>query len=438
MTAGGGFDLVCFAQCAQSSRENHAPAWNFEGQMTSLDLVGLLIIAIAAVAAPLLAELVPNGLMPPVVLEVLAGVVLGPQVLGWLHMDSSVELLSLLGLGFLLFLAGMELTPSSLWNRLARIGMVAFVIAVALAFPWALVLRAAGADGDIRILALALTSTSLGVVVPILRDAGEASSHFGQTVLVTASIGEFASLLLLTVLFSADPKSTPVQILYVIGLGVSGLLMILFIRWWWGTRWFSRALDRLDETTSQLRVRAAFVLLLAFAALVTGFGLDSVLGAFVAGIVLRVANRNVPELVQDRYLAKLNAIGFGFLVPVFFIATGAKLDIEAVVTHERTALLVPLFLLGMIVARGLPSSLLLRKELTGRGSLAAGSLQATSLTFPIIVATLGTSLHFLSEPTAAALIAAGLLSVILLPAVALILRPWREVSLPSSDLAVEE
>ena len=195
--------------------------------MTSLDLLGLLIIAIAAVAAPLLAELVPNGLMPPVVLEVLAGVVLGPQVLGWLHVDSSVELLSLLGLGFLLFLAGMELTPSSLWNRQARIGMAAFVIAVALAFPLALVLRAAGADGDIRILALALTSTSLGVVVPILRDAGEASSHFGQTVLVTASIGEFASLLLLTVLFSADPKSTPVQILYVIGLAVSGLLVIL-------------------------------------------------------------------------------------------------------------------------------------------------------------------------------------------------------------------
>ena len=406
--------------------------------MTSLDLVGLLIIAVAAVAAPLLAELVPNGLMPPVVLEVLAGVVLGPQVAGWLHVDFAVELLSLLGLGFLLFLAGMELTPSSLWNRQARIGMMAFVIAVALAFPFALVLRAAGADGDIRILALALTSTSLGVVVPILRDAGEASSHFGQTVLVMASIGEFASLLLLTVLFSADPKSTPVQILYVIGLGVSGLLVILFIRWLWGTRWFTRALDRLDETTSQLRVRAAFVLLLAFAALVTGFGLDSVLGAFVAGIVLRVANRNVPELVQDRYLAKLNAIGFGFLVPVFFIATGAKLDIEAVVTHERTALLVPLFLLGMIVARGLPSSLLLRKELTGRGSLAAGSLQATSLTFPRIVATLGTSLHFLSGPTAAALIAAGLLSVILLPALALILRPWREVSLPSSDLAVEE
>ena len=406
--------------------------------MTSLDLVGLLIIAIAAVAAPLLSELVPNGLMPPVVLEVLAGVILGPQITGWLHVDFPVELLSLLGLGFLLFLAGMELTPSSLWNRQARIGIAAFVIAVALSFPMALVLRAAGAHGDIRILAIALTSTSLGIVVPVLRDAGEADSKFGQTVLVTASIAEFASLLLLTVLFSADPKSTPVQILYVFGLGISGLLVILLIRWWWGTRWFAQALDRLDETTSQLRVRAAFVLLLAFAALVTGFGLDSVLGAFVAGIVLRVANRNVPEIVQDRYLAKLNAIGFGFLVPVFFIATGAKLDIKAVVTHQGTALMVPLFLVGMIVARGLPSWLLIRRELTGRGALAAGSLQATSLTFPIIVATLGSSLHFLSAPTAAAMIAAGLLSVILMPAAALMLRPWEDGARSPSDVAVQD
>ena len=375
--------------------------------------------------------------MPPVVLEVLAGVVLGPQVLGWLHVESSVELLSLLGLGFLLFLAGMELTPSSLWNRQARIGTAAFVVAVALAFPLALVLRAAGADGDIRILALTLTSTSLGVVVPILRDAGEASSHFGQTVLVTASIGEFASLLLLTVLFSADPKSTPVQILYVIGLAVSGLLVILFIRWWWGTHWFTRALDRLDETTSQLRVRprsSSF-----WRSPHSSPGSASIPSSgHLSPASSSVANRNVPELVEDRYLAKLNAIGFGFLVPVFFIATGAKLDIEAVVTHERTALLVPLFLFGMIMARGLPSTTLLWKELTGRGALAAGSLQATSLTFPIIVATLGSSLHFLSAPTAAALIAAGLLSVILLPAGALVLRPWQDIALPSSDLAVEE
>ncbi len=392
----------------------------------SLSYVGLLVIAIAALLAPMLAELVPGGLLPPVVLEVVAGIFLGPQVTGWLHVDLPVEILSLMGLGFLLFLAGMELTPSSLWNRQARLGMLAYVLAVGLSFPVAIGLKVAGANGDLRILAIALTSTSLGVVLPILRDSGESGTGFGQTVLVTATIGEFASLLLFTVLFSADPKSTPVQVVYVVGLAVSGFVAIVIIKWWWGSRWFRGSLNRLDETTSQLRVRAALVLLFLFTALVSGFGLTSVLGTFVAGIVLRVANQGTPSAVQERYLAKLSAIGFGFLVPVFFIVTGAQLDIRAVVTSEKTALLVPLILGGMIVVRGLTSMLLLRGELSARGSWAMGAFQATSLTFPIIVATFGTNLHFLSAPTAAALVAAGLLSVILMPALALLTRPWED------------
>lgn len=388
----------------------------------------------------MVAELLPGGLLPPVVLEVVAGIILGLQVTGWLHVDVPVEILSLMGLGFLLFLAGMELTPASLVNRQARLGMVAYVAAVALSFPLAVALRALGAGGDIRILAVALTSTSLGVVVPVLRDAGESGTSYGQTVIAAASIGEFTSLLLVTVLFSADPKSTPVQILYVVGLALSSILAILVIRKWWGSRWFNESLDRLDETTSQLRVRSALVLLLFFATLVNGFGLSSVLGAFVAGVVVRVASQNASPQVQERYQAKLSAIGFGFLVPVFFITTGAGLDVRAVVDNGRTLLLVPLFLIGMVIARGLTSALLLRRGMTARGILANGALQSTSLTFPIIVATIGTSLHFLAAPTAA-LITAGLLSVIVFPALALMMRPWESGSpspAPSTANAIIE
>jgi Kef-type K+ transport system membrane component KefB len=408
---------------------------------SALNYLGLLIIAIAALVAPMVAELVPRGLLPPVVLEVVAGIILGPQVTGWLHIGAAASVFSLMGLGFLLFLAGMELTPQSLWNRQARLGIVAFVLATAVSYPLALVLKAAGANGDIRIVAIAITSTSLGVVLPILHDAGESASGFGQTVLVTATIGEFASLLLFTILFSADPKSTPVQVLYVVGLGVSGFVVIVLTRWWWGSKWFKESLDRLDESTSQLRVRAAFVLLFLFTALVSGFGLTSVLGTFVAGVVLRVANEKTPEIVQERYVAKLSAIGFGFVVPVFFIVTGAQLDIRAVVTHERPLLLVPLFLVGMLICRGATSMLLLRGELTLRGTLANGAFQATSLTFPIIVATIGVNLHFLDAPTAAALVAAGLLSVIIFPALALLVRPWEAkqapVAAPAADPVLE-
>lgn len=399
----------------------------------SFTYLGLLIIAIAAVVAPMLSELVPGGVVPPVVLEVVAGIILGPQVLGWVTVNVPVEVLSLMGLGFLLFLAGMELTPRSLVDRPARIGGIAYVVAVAVSFPVAIALRALGAGADIRLLALALTSTSLGVLVPVLRDAGESESRFGQTVLVNGSIGEFASLLLLTVMFSADPKSTPVQILYVAGMGVSAVVATLVVRWWWGSRWFSDSLDRLDETTSQLRVRSAFVLLLLFATLVDGFGLSAVLGAFVAGIVLHSANRNAPAPVQERYVAKLNAVGFGFVIPVFFITTGAQLDIRDVVRNGHTLALVPLFLVGMILSRGVTSGLVLRHGTTVRGAVALGSFQATSLTFPIIVTAIGIDLHFMTRSTAAALVTAGLLSVMLLPALALAIRPWDDDAVAAAD-----
>jgi Kef-type K+ transport system membrane component KefB len=400
------------------------------GDTSDFSFGSLLAIAVAAVAAPLLSELVPRHLLPPVVLEVAAGVVLGPQVLGVIHLDETVKLLSVLGLGFLLFLAGMEITPRSLIDRRGRSGVVAYALAAAVALPLALGLRAAGAHADLRILDLALTSTSLGILLPILRDAGETDTGFGQAVLVTASVGEFASLLLITILFSADPKSTPEQILYVVGLAVSAALAVVVVTRWWTARWFSDALLRLDETTSQLRVRSAFILLLLFAALVHGFGLDAVLGAFVAGIVLSQANRAMPAAAADRYLAKLNAVGFGFLVPVFFIATGAALDVRAVFASGRTLLLVPLFALGFVLARGVPAALVLGRDMTRREAVAAGAFQATSLTFPVVAATIGTSLGFMDRPTAAALIMAGVVSVVVLPASAQLLRPW-ETPAPS-------
>jgi Kef-type K+ transport system membrane component KefB len=184
-------------------------------------------------------------------------------------------------------------------------------------------------------------------------------------------------------------------------------------------------------------VRSAFVLLLLFATLVDGFGLSAVLGAFVAGIVLHSANRSAPARVQERYVAKLNAIGFGFVIPVFFITTGAQLDIRDVVRNGHTLALVPLFLVGMVLSRGVTSGLILRRGTTVRGAVALGSFQATSLTFPIIVTAIGIDLHFMTRSTAAALVTAGLLSVMLLPALALAMRPWDDdtVAADRSDQA---
>ena len=249
--------------------------------MVTFDFTGLLVVAVVAFVAPLLAGLVPGRLLPAVVLGVLLGLAVGPQGLGWVKPQGAVELLYFMGLGFLLFLAGQDIDPKHFSDPMVRVTSTAYVISLALAFPVALGLMSlATGSADLRLVALCLTSSSLGIVVPVVRDAGEINSDFGQLTVMAATVGEFASLLLLTILFSADAKSTPEQILYVGIMGVAAAVTGLGLYALWRSGRMARVLSALDDTASQLRVRGAFVILLIFAGLAHGFGVDSLLGAF--------------------------------------------------------------------------------------------------------------------------------------------------------------
>ncbi len=398
-----------------------------------LDYYSLLIVAVAAFIAPLLARLVPRRLVPPVVLEVLAGIVIGPQVLDLARPRGAAEVLYLLGLGFLLFLAGQDVRPERFRGPTFRLAGAAFLISGVAAVPVAFGL-AALAGGDVRLLALCLVASTLGVLVPVLRDAEEISSEFGQLVVVSASVGEFGSLLLLTVLFSAQPESTPVQVLYVAVMGLIAFAVALVLRRLWRTRWMTRTFADSDEDTSQLRVRAAFVTLLIFTALAHEFGVDALLGAFVGGVVVGVSDGD-ERPSQERYQAKIRAIGYGFLVPLFFVMTGVQFDVRALFAHASSLALVPLLVVAIAVVRGVPA-LLYRRAVGTEPALAAGLLQATTLTFPVVVADLGLALGLLSSAVAAALIGASLLSVLLFPAVALALRPWTRRTAPDRDADV--
>ncbi len=390
--------------------------------MVTFDFTGLLVVAVVAFLAPLAASLVPRRLVPAVVLEVLLGVAVGPQGLGWVEPRGAVELLYLMGLGFLLFLAGQDIDPAHFRDPMLRLTGSAYLVSLALAFPVALGLIAVSSGADLRLIALSLTSSSLGIVVPVIRDAGEVKSDFGQLTVMAGTVGEFASLLLLTVLFSADAKSTPEQILYVVIMGAAAAAAGLGLYALWRTGRMRRVLGELDDSASQLRVRGAFVVLLIFAGLAHGFGVDSLLGAFVAGVVLRLADRDDRPNI-DVFHAKLDAIGFGFLIPVFFVATGVQFNVHALFSNASALELVPLLVVAMVVVRGGPA-LLYRSRLGTRSAIAVGLLQSATLTFPVVVAEIGTSLNLLSQATAAALIGAALLSTLLFPAFALALRPW--------------
>ncbi len=391
--------------------------------MVTFDFTGLLVVAVVAFLAPLLAGLVPRRLLPAVVLEVLLGVAVGPQGLGWVKPQGAVELLYLMGLGFLLFLAGQDIDPKNFSDPMARVTSAAYLISLALAFPVALGLTTfASGSADLRLIALSLTSSSLGILLPVVRDAGEINTDFGQLTVMAGTVGEFASLLLLTILFSADAKSTSEQILYVVIMGVAALLTGLGLYALWRSGRMARVLSALDDTASQLRVRGAFVILLIFAGLAHGFGVDSLLGAFVAGVVLRVADRDDRPNIEV-FQAKLDAIGFGFLIPVFFVVTGVHFNVDALFSHRSALELVPLLVIAMLLVRGAPA-MLYRGRVGTKGAIAVGFLQSATLTFPVVVAAIGLSLGLLDQATAAALIGAALISVLIFPAAALALRPW--------------
>ncbi len=396
----------------------------YRGVGVTISYSGLLVVAVAAFVAPLLARLVPRRLVPAVVLEVLAGLAVGPQGLNLVQPRGAAELLYLLGLGFLLFLAGQDVRPERFRGPTFRLAAIAFLISGALAVPAAFGLRLITSGADVRLLALSLVASTLGVLVPVLRDAGEIATDFGQLVVVAGSVGEFGSLLLLTILFSAQPESTTVQVLYVLAMGAAAVLLGVALKALWRTRWMSRTFADSDEDTTQLRVRGAFVVLLVFTALAHEFGVDALLGAFIAGMVVAVSDGD-ERPSQERYQAKLRAIGYGFLVPVFFVMTGVQFDVRALFAHASALALVPLLVLTIVVVRGGPA-LLYRRRIGLRPALAAGLLQATTLTFPVVVAALGQSLGLLSQAAAAALIGASLLSVLLFPAAALLLRPWTQ------------
>jgi Kef-type K+ transport system membrane component KefB len=388
----------------------------------SVQFGGLLAIAVAAFAAPLLARLVPRRLVPPVVLEVLLGIAIGPQVLNLVQPTGGVYVLYLLGFGFLLFLAGREVEVERFRGPAFRLALLAFAVGLVIAVPVALALRQIAAGADVRLLALSLTASTLGVMVPILRDAKVIETDFGQLAIMAGSVGEFAALILLTILFSAQPEPTLEQVAYVAALGIVAVTGAFGLRYLWRSGYLRRAFLATDQSTAQLRVRGGFVVLLVFSALAHRFGVDALLGAFVGGVVLNIADADDrPD--QQRYQDQLHAIGYGFLVPVFFVATGVQFDLRALFASRSSLALLPAILAGILIARALPA-LLYRRKLGSRPAVAAGFLQATTLTFPVVVAEVGQSLGLLTGATSAALVGAALLSVLLFPAAALALQPW--------------
>jgi Kef-type K+ transport system membrane component KefB len=384
--------------------------------MPAVSFTNLLIISVVAVLAPLLLGLLPRLRIPAVVLEIVAGIVLGPSVLGWVRVDLPVQILALFGLAFLLFLAGLEIDLAGLRGRVLRLAVLGYAVTLVLGLAAGAGFAAAGWVGRPLLLAIALSATSLGLVVPVLKDAGQADTDVGQTAIAAATVADFAAIVLLSLFFSTAGGSTGAKLVLLVAFAAvvttTGLTILVARR----SMRLGDVLLRLQDTTAEIRVRFAVVLLVAFTVLAERFGLETILGAFLAGAVVGLVDRDSAS--HPHFRTKLEAIGYGFLIPVFFVSSGARLDLTGLLTHPSAVARVPLFLLALLVARGAPALLGLRA--TGpRNTIAIGLLQATSLPFLVTATQIGITLGQISPATGAALVCAGLLSVLIFPLLAL-------------------
>jgi Kef-type K+ transport system membrane component KefB len=387
--------------------------------MPTISFGGLAIVAAAALAAPLALGLFPRIRLPAIVLEIVLGIVIGPQVLGWVSIDTPIQVMSLLGLAFLLLLAGLEVEYERFRGRLLRLTALGYAISFGLALLIGLGLHASGLVKSPLLVGIALSATSLGIVIPVLKDAGQVGTPFGQLVVAGASIAEIATIVLLSLFFSGEASGIGAKLvllglfgLFVIAVGVAVLGAEQSMR-------ISAALLRLQDTTAEIRIRGSFLLLALFVVLAERLGLEAILGAFLAGAIVKLVDRD-QTMTHPQFRKKLEAVGYGVFVPVFFVATGVRFELNALFASATNLARVPIFLAALLLARGLPA--LVYKSFTTRTqTLAAALLQATSLSFLVVAGQIGVQLDLISPAAYAALVAAGLLSVLLFPLTALTL-----------------
>ena len=377
----------------------------------------LLVVLFVAALAPLFNELPIRLRLPLVVLELVFGMIVGPYGLDLIAAEGNLRLLSALGLSFLFFLAGMELDFSALKGPPLRLGALGWLLSIVVAMVATHALAAAGLVTDPMLVAVALATTAIGTLLPILREAGELDTRFGRFVLGAGALGEFGPI----VLFSLVMASSEGGVMRRSGLLVTFVLIALACAGLFLRIRPPHVVDVLARglvSTNQLPIRMSMLLLGGLVVLADVLGLDILLGAFAAGTLVGLVARGPGT---EPFHEKLDAIGFGFLIPIFFVTSGAQMDLPALFASADSLARVPLFLALLLLVRGLPA-LLYRKELDGGDQRLLALFSATSLPLIVVITEVGKAAGRIQHANAAALVGAGILSVLIFPLIGLSLR----------------
>ena len=375
----------------------------------------LTVVSVAAIAA-FVAGLAPRSLpLPVVVIEIVLGIVVGPEIIGLAHPDEFLEFFSSLGLGMLFFFAGYEIDFDRIRGSPLRLAVLARLMSLAIAYALGGALALAGVVLSLVFVGSAMATTAIGTLIPILSDAGELRTRFGTYLLAAGAVGEFGPILLITLVFSTKSALGNALILLVF-VAVAVVAAVGAMR---GVGYGYEALQRSLETSGQLAIRLAVVVIFTLATLAATLGLDLLLGGFVAGVIVRMALKGREVSIFE---SKLTAVGYGFLIPFFFVVSGINFHLSALVDDPITLLELPLFLALFLVVRGLPALLLYTRDLDRRDRLALGIFSATQLPLVVAITTIAVDQGHMRSSTAASLVGAGILSTTIFPLVALRLR----------------
>ena len=381
--------------------------------------VPLLLVVVLAFLVPVLISRFRR--IPVVVGEIMAGIIVGPSVLGWVNgHEPTLELLAEIGFAFLMFLSGLEIDFSILFAASKRgrengpspllLAGLSFVLTLILALAIGFGLTSAGYVRDPWMMTLILSTTSLGIVVPVLKENRMSSGRFGQTILLAALLADFLTMFLITVYVAARSTGLSLDILLIVLLFVPVVLLYQL-----GVRWLRipavrRILEELSDATAQIKVRGAFAIMVGFVVLAQVIGAELILGAFLGGVLASLLSGSGEENL--RY--KLDAIGFGFFVPLFFIFVGIQFDMNAFVKEPSAWLLLPVLLVGSFGIK-LLSSLIFRLSFSWRDTFSSGLLLSARLSLIIAASSIGLRLGAISESTNAAIILIAALTATIAP-----------------------
>jgi Kef-type K+ transport system membrane component KefB len=376
----------------------------------------LAIVVTAAVAGSISALAASRDLLlPAVVVELLLGIVIGPQLLDIAKIDDFTDFFANLGLGMLFFFAGYEIDLRRIRGEPLRLAVLGWAMSLAIAYALGGLLAAAGVVLSLLYTGSALATTAIGTLIPILSDSGELRTRFGTYLLAAGAVGEFGPILLLTLILTTQSALHEASILLAfIALAVA--VAVLAVR---SAERVLPFLQRTIETSSQLMVRWIVVLVFALALLANDLGLDLLLGGFAAGLITREILRGQEVAVFD---SKLTAVAFGFFIPFFFVVSGMGIHMNALFASASGVVKLFVFLGLFLVVRGVPALLLYRRALDARARASLAFFTSTQLPLVVAITTVAVDAGKMRASTSAALVCAAVLSTLLYPMLGLRLR----------------